>query len=247
VATGYIALSRRFGNRHGSDHHLTIENTLDTIGEGLLEGIDQPVAPFFLEYLTTDAEPERGRITLGHLLSMRSGLESTSFRNYGRWVTSPDWVGYAITRPMVSEPGGRMVYSTGDTHLAAAVLTAAAGQDLHAFARARRGEPLGIRLPPWPRDPQGIYFGGNDMRISARGLLRFGEMYRNEGAHDGRQVVPAGWVRAFESCVESSASCWAVMVVLLVMSMLVQPDIVIDELMPTPRSKLLCVMRLLDA
>ncbi|TVS11514.1 MAG: DUF1553 domain-containing protein [Planctomycetaceae bacterium] len=36
IATGYIALSRRFGNRHGSDHHLTIENTLDTIGEGLL-------------------------------------------------------------------------------------------------------------------------------------------------------------------------------------------------------------------
>ena len=36
IATGYIALSRRFGNSHGSDHHLTIENTLDTIGEGLL-------------------------------------------------------------------------------------------------------------------------------------------------------------------------------------------------------------------
>ena len=36
VATGFIALSRRFGNRKQDDMHQTIEDTIDTIGRGVL-------------------------------------------------------------------------------------------------------------------------------------------------------------------------------------------------------------------
>ncbi len=36
VATGFIALSRRFGNTKKDDIHLTIEDTIDTIGRGVL-------------------------------------------------------------------------------------------------------------------------------------------------------------------------------------------------------------------
>ena len=36
VATGFIAISRRFGNTQFADHHLTIEDTIDTIGRGIM-------------------------------------------------------------------------------------------------------------------------------------------------------------------------------------------------------------------
>ena len=36
VATGFIALSRRFGNTKSEDMHLTIEDTIDTLGRGVL-------------------------------------------------------------------------------------------------------------------------------------------------------------------------------------------------------------------
>jgi hypothetical protein len=36
VATGFIALSRRFGNSKRDDMHLTIEDTIDTLGRGIL-------------------------------------------------------------------------------------------------------------------------------------------------------------------------------------------------------------------
>jgi hypothetical protein len=42
-------------------------------------------------------------------------------------------------------------------------------------------------------DPQGIHFGGNEMRISPRDLVKFGELYRNGGRHNGVQVVPEAW------------------------------------------------------
>jgi CubicO group peptidase (beta-lactamase class C family) len=166
------------------------------IQEGHLPEVDTPIGSYFSEYLENGqgASDPKGAITLGNLLSMSSGLESTSFGNYGRWVASSDWVGWVLSRPMNFEPGERMVYSTGNTHLVSALLTRAAGESTHRLARRALAEPMGIQLPPWPQDPNGIYFGGNDMLISPRGLLRFGEMYRNGGVLDDRRILPREWV-----------------------------------------------------
>lgn len=165
------------------------------IARGVLQGPDQPVAGLLADRLPSRPDPRIGRITLDHLLSMRAGLERTSGRNYGRWVASRDWVRHALSRPFADEPGGRMLYSTGNTHLLSVILTRAAGRSTHALARDWLGAPLGIAIPPWQRDPQGIFLGGNNMTLSPRALLRFGELYRNGGVIDGRRILPASWVR----------------------------------------------------
>ena len=176
------------------------------IREGHLKGVDQPVAELLPEYFGAGTDPRKRAITVGHLLSMTAGLESTSFGNYGRWVSSRDWVRAALDRPLVAEPGGDMVYSTGSTHLLSAVLTRATGRSTYAYAREKLAEPLGIELRPWQRDPQGIYFGGNDMYLTPREMLRFGELYLNGGEHGGREVVPRAWVE--ESFRSRASSPW---------------------------------------
>jgi CubicO group peptidase (beta-lactamase class C family) len=177
------------------------------VAEGHLRGPEQPIAPFFPEQLGRDADPRKRAITLGNLLSMQAGLEGTSFGGYGAWVGSRDWVRSALARPMADEPGGRMIYSTGNTHLLSAILTRATGRSTWAYAQGALAEPLGIRLPRWPTDPQGIYFGGNEMRLTPRAMVRFGELYRNGGRHGRRQVVPEAWVRA--SLVPRTRSPWS--------------------------------------
>jgi CubicO group peptidase (beta-lactamase class C family) len=110
---------------------------------------------------------------------------------------SPNWVRYALTRPFVDVPGGGWLYSTGNTHLLSAILTDASGETTLDLARDWLGEPLGIQIPPWTRDPQGIYFGGNEMAMSPLALAAFGEMYRRGGVtSDGVRVVPQDWVDA---------------------------------------------------
>jgi CubicO group peptidase (beta-lactamase class C family) len=164
------------------------------IGEGHLEGPDQTIFPFFSRYLTGDTASAKTQITIGNLLSMQSGLERTSGNNYGRWVMSGDWVRFAITRPLVAEPGSTRLYSTGNTHLLSAILTEATGLSTWEYAREKLAEPLGMSLPRWTRDPQGIYFGGNEMLLTPRDMIRFGELYRNGGMVDGLQVVPESWI-----------------------------------------------------
>ena len=105
---------------------------------------------------------------------------------------------------MTAAPGAAMDYSTGNTHLLSAILTRPRG--------ARRGaspttcSPAArLHAAAVAGDPQGIYFGGNDMLMTSRQLLAFGELYLNGGRVKGRQVVPEAWVR--RSCRAARASC----------------------------------------
>ena len=163
----------------------------------LIPGVHTPIGDYFPE-LAGDQDARKREITVEHLLTMRSGLEGTSNRNYGAWVTSRNWVRHALARPMFAAPGAEMEYSTGNTHLLSAILTKAAGKTTRQFANEVLGEPLGFTLAQWPRDPQGIYFGGNDMLMTPRQMLAFGELYLNEGRVGGRQIVSRRWVR--QSC-----------------------------------------------
>jgi CubicO group peptidase (beta-lactamase class C family) len=167
------------------------------IEQGHIPGLDEPIARWFPE-LRKDADPRKQAITIEDLLTMRSGLASTSGGNYGPWVNSRNWVRYALDRPMVSDPGTSMEYSTGTSHILSAILTRATKRTTRQYANEVLGKPLGFTFASWTRDPQGIYFGGNEMAMTPRQMVAYGELYRNRGRANGRQVVSAEWVD--ESC-----------------------------------------------
>ncbi|HWK68174.1 MAG TPA: serine hydrolase [Rhizobiaceae bacterium] len=167
------------------------------IDKGLLEGPDQKIAPLLRADLPPGGDPRLQDITIGNLLSMQAGLERTSGANYGRWVASDNWVRAALAQPFVDEPGGRMLYSTGSTHLLSAILTRRSGRSTRDLAREWLGPMPDFAIGGWERDPQGIYLGGNQMAMSARSLLAFGELYRNDGrTPDGKQLLSPEWIAA---------------------------------------------------
>ena len=166
------------------------------IDKGLLQGPDQKIASLLSTDLPKDPDPRINQITIGDLLTMRSGLERTSGANYGSWISSANWVRNALGRPFVDEPGGRMLYSTGNTHLLSAVLTKVSGKSTLALADEWLADPLGFRIASWDRDKQGIYLGGNNMAVSPRALVKFGELYRNRGDAGGVRLLPETWIDA---------------------------------------------------
>lgn len=160
------------------------------------ESVDQPILDLLDRPHDAPDGPRLGAITIGHALAMQTGQQSTSGGKYGAWVVSDDWVEHVLTRPFVDRPGGRMIYSTGATHLVSAALVAATGRSTRDLAREWLGRPLNIAIPDWMTDPQGVHFGGNEMQLSPRALARIGELYRLGGEIDGKRVVSADWIRA---------------------------------------------------
>ena len=164
------------------------------IRDSLLEGPQQKLTELLPEYASYIEASHRDEILLHHVLSMTTGLEGTSFQNYGPWVASSDWVRFALSQPAECPPSSCMTYSTGNSHLISVILTNAAGKDLRTYAREVFFRPLGITLPNWDRDPQGYYLGGNNMGLRPRDMLRIGELFLNRGQYEGRQIVPESWI-----------------------------------------------------
>jgi CubicO group peptidase (beta-lactamase class C family) len=165
------------------------------IDRGVLDGLDQPLAELLPDALPAGEDGRaKGRITLRHLLTQTTGLESTSGESYGAWVSSPDWVRAALARPLLDPPGKTFRYSTGNTHLLSAVLAKAAGTTTRAFVEEHLTGPVGIEIGSWSRDPQGIHLGGNEMSISPRDMARVALLALNGGRWGERQVVPREWM-----------------------------------------------------
>ncbi|MEL7833053.1 serine hydrolase [Fodinibius sp. Rm-B-1B1-1] len=164
------------------------------VDKGYIEDVEQSIRPYFKDYFEANPDSVKESITIKDLLTMRSGLETTSFHNYGRWVVSDNWVEFALDQPLEKEPGGDMAYSTGTSHLLSVILTKATEMTTKAFAEKYLFRPMNIEVGGWDRDPQGYYMGGNNMALKPQGMIKIGQMMLNKGRYNGQQIISEKWV-----------------------------------------------------
>lgn len=198
-------LAERYDDRMNRNQFINIKSASKSVlsaltgialEQGYINSPDDAVSDYLPQYFESLSNSRKQDITIRHLLTMSSGLESTSFRNYGRWVATRDWTAAALNGELLHPPGSRMRYSTGDTHILSAVLTEASGMSTRALAERYLFEPLGVSVGGWDRAPEGYFFGGNNIALTPKGLLRFGQLYLNAGRYNGRQILPESWVHA---------------------------------------------------
>lgn len=145
----------------------------------------------------------RGAITIDHLLRMTSGLaldETLSgFDPVARMLLlERDMAAFAESAPLEARPGARWRYTSGNALVLSRIVRDAAGgrgEDVLAFARRELFDPLGMASAILETDATGTPVGSSYMLASARDWARFGLLYLNDGALDGRRVLPEGWVR----------------------------------------------------
>lgn len=161
----------------------------------LIPDVSMTLGEAIPDLIPNNADPRVATLTVANLLTMQAGLQRTSGQFYGTWVASDNWVRYVLSRRFVDEPGGRMLYSTGDWHVLGALLSKLSDASLLELSREWLGKPLGIDFAPWTRDPQGLYMGGNEMSLSPMHMAKFGELYRLQGSWKDQQVLPSNWVQ----------------------------------------------------
>lgn len=165
------------------------------IAKGIVPSLASTLGELTPQLIPPNADPRVYDITIEQLLSMQTGLTGTSGVNYGQWVQSNNWIHSALLQPFIYEPGTDRVYSTGNTHVLSALLTELTGLSTWELTQLWLTQPLNVMLPPWPQDPQGYFFGGNDMMLSPRALLRLGELYRQNGVLEGQTILPNAWIK----------------------------------------------------
>jgi len=109
-----------------------------------------------------------------------------------------------MTRPEDSPHGRAHAYCTANSFVLGAVLEQATKQPLADYAAQVLERPLGITASKWNRSPEGIGMGGGGTRYRSRDLARLGELVLAEGRWQGKQLIPAGYVRAMVSAQASA-------------------------------------------
>lgn len=169
------------------------------IGKGYIQDIHQPVLSFFPDRQIANLSAEKEAMSLGDLLTMRSGFECISDQSeetLSEMMNSPDWIQFTLDLPVVIEPGTTWEYCSPNSHLLAAIVQQASDTNTLEFAQEHLFTPLGISDVIWPVDPQGIIHGFGSLRLTPHDMAKLGYLYLNNGIWENKQILPPSWVAA---------------------------------------------------
>ena len=151
--------------------------------------VEDRVATFFPELLPDTVSPELASMTVRHLLMMSSGVKPDwNMRSRGK-----EWIRTFLAKP-VNKPG-EYAYDSMVSYMLAAIVQKVTGKKLTEYLQERVFTPMNVTEWAWEESPEGVNTGGWGVHIQPESLAKFGQLILNEGSWEGKQLVPAEWIR----------------------------------------------------
>ena len=173
------------------------------LAQGKVPAPETKLSVAFPQYAELLQQPERAGLTVHHLLSMSVDMDWDELTiPYGDLRNSenameaaPDRYRYVLERPILGPPGVKWSYNGGCTTLLARLIADGTGEKLHAYARRVLFEPLGFGANEWVLSKDGNEVAASGLRLLPRDMLKIGQLVLTGGAWNGKQVVPADWIK----------------------------------------------------
>ena len=178
------------------------------IHDGDINSIDDPI----VDYLPRFKDSAYDGVTVRHLLQMSSGVA------WNETYTDPDSdrrrmleaqigqqpgaiLDLMAALPRAAAPGTRWNYSTGETHVAGALVRAATGKPVADYLSEKIWSQAGMQADAnwWLESPDGLEVGGSGLSATLRDYARFGLFMLHDGVVNGQRVLPEGWMAAASS------------------------------------------------
>ena len=172
------------------------------ISDGSISSLDDAITKYVPELL--DNDPRFGEITLRHLITMTSGISynEDDYGVFGDQINtyySTNLRKSAITKTKISEkPGVRWNYNNYNPQLLGLAVERATGKSFSDYMSEKVWAPMGAEADAsWSMDSFYNGFEKMESGLNARPIdfARFGLMFANGGAVNGKQVVPQQWVK----------------------------------------------------
>jgi CubicO group peptidase (beta-lactamase class C family) len=178
------------------------------VNQGAIKSIDQPATDFVPELKGSGYDG----VTIRQLLQMRSGVDYEERYDFGAnpSVAARIFLNaivanterFADTAPRLGKkykPGSHFNYSTVDTSVLGWILERATKQPLASYTAQNLWQPMGMESYGfWLADGApgtGRELNGMGYNATLRDFARLGQMMLDQGKFNGRQIVPAEWVR----------------------------------------------------
>lgn len=172
------------------------------VAEGAIGSIEDPVTA----YVPSLAGSAYDGVRIRDVLQMSSGAgwvedysdpESDINRFARVSAEGGAMADFVPTLKRATEPGTVCHYNSMDTQVLGMVLTAATGRTIADYMQEKLWHPLGMEASGhWLLDGAGMEMAYACLNATARDYAKIGELFRLGGVWQGKQVVPADWVKA---------------------------------------------------
>ncbi|MEQ9694737.1 serine hydrolase [Shimia sp. SDUM112013] len=173
------------------------------VAEGHIDSLDDPVTKYAPSLKGTAYDGA----TVRNVLQMSSGVTfnedyldyNSDINRMGRVIAlggTMDGFAEALSETFIAA-GTEWQYVSIDTHILGMVIRGATGRDIASLLSEKIIQPLGYEASPYYiTDGVGVAFVLGGLNIRTRDYARFGQMFLQDGAYGGQQIVPADWVAA---------------------------------------------------
>lgn len=214
----------KYFNGYSADHAVHVYSVTKSIISALIgiaidkhyiKSTDQKILDFFPDYKIISGEKTIQNITIKNMLTMTAPYKYKT-EPYETFFSSNNPIKDALDLLGGKGKIGDFLYAAiGGTHILSGILVKATGRPVREFAVEHLFSPLGIHVTHdiklhtkeehiakmgdkntsgWAVDPQGINTAGWGLFLTPVEMVKIGQLYMNNGAWEGRQIIPSAWI-----------------------------------------------------
>lgn len=172
------------------------------VDEGHIKSIEEPITQYAPELIGSAYD----NVRIKDVLQMSSGARwnedygdpESDINRFGRiFALGGSMNDFVATLEPELEPGSYNRYNSTDTQALGILLTNATGRSITDYMTEKLYHPMGAETDGyWLTDAEGMEMAFGGLNLTARDYAKIGEIYRRGGQFNGRQIVPADWVKA---------------------------------------------------
>ncbi len=172
------------------------------VQDGFIGDVGEPITA----YLPALSGSAYDGVPIKHILQMSSGARwnedySDPHSDINRFAAifaqGGSFDAFPATLARERASGTFNLYNSTDTQVLGMLLVAATGRTLADYMQEKLWHPLGMEADgQWLLDSAGMEMAFAGLNAVARDYAKLGELFRNDGVWQGRQIVPADWVKA---------------------------------------------------
>jgi CubicO group peptidase (beta-lactamase class C family) len=168
--------------------------------EGYLKNEDQTLKEFYNIKSFGNYAPQKENVSIKDLLTMSSVFDGNdddgnSPGNEENMYPTADWVKFTLDLPVnLTRPKEEWHYFTAGVILLGDILNKTVPGGLEKYADQKLFKPLGITKYQWQHTPQNVPNTAGGIRMNALDFAKYGQLYKNRGKWNGKQIIPETWI-----------------------------------------------------
>jgi len=173
------------------------------IKEGFVNSEYQLLRDFYDLKRFSNYSVQKDSVKIKDLLMMASvfngsDADNDSPGNEEKMYPTENWVKFTLDLPIDTSKrnGGQWDYFTAGVVLLGDILNRTVPGGLEKYASDKLFQPLGIKSFKWEYTPQHVANTAGGLRLRSLDLAKFGQLYKDKGRWNGKQILTAEWVKA---------------------------------------------------